>query len=329
MRRLAAVVSAVGLAALAIRRYLSAREALAQVAPELRSPVLPFVTVEYTAKSLPVLRALYRIKTPAGSGVSVVTRHVGAPAVRVLVTTPDAPGGLRPAVLAIHAGGMVVGSPQIELASHGQFARALGAVVVSPDYRLAPEHPFPAGLDDCMTTLRWMRANADELGIDPQRIAVVGASAGGGLAAAVAQRSHDEGIALRAQGLVYAMIDDRTALTADHQGRGRLVWTPESNRFGWRSYLGRAPRMSDAPQYAAPARRQDLSGLPPAWIGVGELDLYYVEDVAYGQRLRACGVPCELVTVPKMYHAADGYAAKAPVAQQFTQSLVNHLRTYL
>jgi acetyl esterase/lipase len=232
-------------------------------------------------------------------------------------------------VLSLHGGGMIVGSPQLEQFTQGRLARDLGAVVVAPDYRLAPENPFPAALDDCMATLCWMREHADEWGIDADRIAVTGISAGGGLAAAVAQRSHDEGIALRAQGLVYPMLDDRTVLNDDAEGRGRIVWTPESNRFAWTAYLGRAPRMSDAPAYAAPARRDALSGLPPAWIGVGELDLYYGEDVAYAEKLRACGVPCELITVPRMYHAADGYARKAPSMATFIQGLVNHLKAHL
>ncbi len=169
--------------------------------------------------------------------------------------------------------------------------------MVSPDYRLAPENPFPAALDDCMATLKWMGKHADELGIDPDRIAVYGVSAGGGLAAAVAQRAFDEGIPLRAQALVYPMIDDRTALRDDLAGRGELTWSPKSNRFAWTAYLGREPRMSDAPEYAAPARRTDVAGLPPAWIGVGDLDLFYDEDVAYAEKLTAAGVPCELVTV--------------------------------
>ena len=185
---------------------------------------------------------------------------------------------------------MVVGSPQSETRGAAQLARELGALVVSPDYRLAPEHPYPAALDDCMSTLYWMRDNADELGIDPDRIAVTGSSAGGGLTAAVAQRAHDEGIRLRAQAMVYPMLDDRTVLRDDHGGRGRFLWTPASNRFGWTAYLGRPPRMSDAPEYAAPARREDLSGLAPAWIGVGDLDLFYDESVDYADRLRAAGV---------------------------------------
>lgn len=286
------------------------------------------MTVTYSAKTLPVIRLAYRVRTPPGPGVNVVTRTVGQPATRVLVVTPDGHRTNRPAVLTLHGGGMIVGSPQLELGTHGRLARELGAVVVSPDYRLAPENPFPAALDDCMARLQWMRQNADDLGIDVDRIAVVGRSAGGGLAAAVAQRSHDEGFTLRAQGLMYPMLDDRTVLKDDDEGRGRLVWTPGSNRFAWTAYLGREPRRSDAPPYAAPAR-DDLSGLPPAWIGVGDLDLYYAEDVAYTERLRASGVQCELVTVPRMYHAADGFAQKAPLMDEFIQKLIDHLRAHL
>lgn len=328
MKKLVAL-AAVGVAALAGRRYLALRDALAHVEPELRSPALPFVTVTYSDRTLPVIRQAYRVKSSPGPGVNVVTRHVGQPPVRVLVTTPDGPAPKRPAVLSLHGGGMIVGSPQLEQMTQGRIARDLGAVVVAPDYRLAPENPFPAALDDCMATLRWMREHADELGIDADRIAVAGASAGGGLAAAVAQRSHDEGIPLRAQGLVYPMLDDRTVLKHDHEGRGQIVWTPESNRFAWTAYLGREPRSSDAPEYAAPARRDDLSGLPPAWIGVGDLDLYYAEDVAYAERLRASGVPCELLTVPRMYHAADGFAPKARLVDEFTRGLIDHLRAHL
>jgi acetyl esterase/lipase len=153
------------------------------------------------------------------------------PPVRVLVTAPVTGGQHRPAVLHLHGGGMVVGSPQFEAFESGRLARELGALVVSPDYRLAPEHPFPAALDDCMATLKWMRDNAGQLGIDRDRIAVAGSSAGGGLSAAVAQRSSDEGIELRAQVLVYPMMDDRTALRDDHGGRGRFMWTPASSRW--------------------------------------------------------------------------------------------------
>lgn len=305
------------------------RDALAAVPADLRSPVLPFVSWTISRRMLPLYRMQFRVRTPSGRGVTATKRHVGDSAIPVLVTTPIEGRRQRPAVLWMHGGGYILGSPEVEAMGSSRLARDLGVVVVSPDYRLAPEHPFPAALDDCMTTLEWMRAHAEELGIDPDRIAVVGASAGGGLAAAVAQRSHDEGIPLRAQVLVYPMLDDRAVLRDDHAGRGRLLWTPANNRFGWMSYLGREPRMSDAPEYAAPARRTDLSGLPPAWVGVGDLDLFYDEDVDYAEKLRASGVPCELVTVPGMYHGADGLAPKAQSMRDFRRGMTEHLRTYL
>ena len=247
--------------------------------------MLPFVTVNYSEKTLPAIRLAYRVRSSPGSGVNVVTRMVGDPEVRVLVTTPDGHQAKRPAVLSLHGGGMIVGSPQLELMTHGRLARDLGAVVVAPDYRLAPENPFPAALDDCMATLDWMREQADELGIDTDRIAVVGASAGGGLAAAVAQRSHDEGIALRAQGLIYPMLDDRTVLERrSRQAAAALSWTPEVEpvRLGPRTSAGsRGCLMRPTTQRL---RAVSISaGLPPAWIGVGDLDLYYDEDVAYAR----------------------------------------------
>ncbi|WP_240748565.1 alpha/beta hydrolase [Mycobacterium paragordonae] len=328
MKRLAAIAAVVP-AALAVRRYRAARDAMADVAPDLRSPLLPFMPSTRRAGLLPLFRLSSRIRTPSGSGVTVAERRVGELAVPVMVTTPTEVQPPRPAVLWIHGGGYIVGSPRLEAFGTARLARDLGVVTVSPDYRLAPEHPFPAALDDCMAVLRWMRDNANELGIDPARIAVMGASAGGGLAAAVAQRSHDEGIGLRAQVLVYPMLDDRTALRTDHEGRGRFLWTPASNRFGWTCYLGREPRMSDAPQYAAPARRTDLTGLPPTWVGVGDLDLFYREDVDYAERLRAGGVPCTLVTIPGMYHGADAFASKSLSLRGFNSGAQDHLRTYL
>jgi acetyl esterase/lipase len=328
VKRIAALLGLAVVAAV-FRSHLKVRDAVAAVAPDLRSPVLPLIAQSLTVRKLPAFRAIFRVRTNPGPGVVVTHRFTGEPPVRMMVFTPQDRAESRPAVLWIHGGGYVVGNPEFEAAGTGRLVRDLGVVAVSPDYRLAPEHPFPAGLDDCMAALRWMLSNADELGIDAARVAVVGASAGGGLAAAVAQRCHDEGIGLAAQVLVYPMLDDRCALRRDHDGQGRFAWTPDSNLYGWSAYLGRPPRMSEAPEYASPARRVDVSGLAPAWVGVGRLDVFHDEDVDYAQRLTAAGVPCELVTVEGMYHGADGIKPKAPSMRAFRDSMLDHLRTYL
>ena len=176
------------------------------------------------------------------------------------------------ALLWIHGGGMILGHPEGDHDLCSRIARDLGILVVSVRYRLAPEHPFPAGFDDCFAALRWLHDNATDLGVENSRIAVGGSSAGGGLAAAVAQKAHDEGVPLRFQLLLYPMLDDRTVLLRDTEGRGRITWTPRSNAYAWTCYLGHPPGAVEPPPYAAPARREDLTGLAPAWIGVGNLD---------------------------------------------------------
>lgn len=315
-----------------VRRIAGLRPAIADVAPGLRHPLLPLLVGDVSARSLPLVRAGMRARMSPGEGVSV--REAIVPAahpVPVLVVEPTDVGHPAPAILHIHGGGMIVGTPGFELPMAGQWCRDLGAVVVSPDYRLAPEHPYPAAVDDVMATLRWMRSAAGELGIDPDRIVVAGASAGGGLAAAIAQRASDEGIVLRGQLLVYPMLDDRTGLdTSEHSaGYGRFVWSAGANRFAWTAYLGRPPRQSDAPGYAAPARRTDLRGLAPAWVGVGAIDLFHDESVAYAESLRADGVRCELVVVPGMYHGADGIRRTDPDIVAFRNSSIAFLREIL
>jgi acetyl esterase/lipase len=328
VKRGVAVAGVAAAAALAARQYLVNRDAMADVAPQLRTPLLLVLPPPSSRRMLPISRFNSRLRTPSGRGVTVA-KHLTGDGVRVVVTAPSMGSRPRPVVLWIHGGVFVVGSPQFEAFETGQIAREVGAVVVSPDYRLAPEHPFPAALDDCMSALGWIRANVEMLGIDPQRIAIAGSSAGGGLAAAVVHCCRDQGIAIAAQTLVYPMLDDRTALRADHAGRGRFLLTPASIRLGWRSYVGGEPGNADVSAYAAPARQADLNGLAPAWIGVGDLDLLYDESVAYAQRLRECGVDCELITVPGMYHAADVIARNTPPMLKFRASMLDHLKTHL
>ncbi|WP_205649389.1 alpha/beta hydrolase [Agromyces sp. LHK192] len=254
----------------------------------------------------------------------------GAPPVRVRVYDPVDRAADSPALLWLHGGGFLIGDPEQDEASSIGFARDLGALVVSVDYRLAPEHPSPAATADAYAALTWLFDQAAERGVDPARIAIGGASAGGGLAASLALYAHDRGVVRPAfQLLVYPMLDDRTVLRDDLDTRWVRGWTPKSNRFGWTSYLGGEPGASDVSAYAAPARRVDLTGLPPAWIGVGSLDLFRDEDRVYAERLREAGVPCEYVEIEGAFHGFDAILRKAGVSKSFWRMQADALRRAL
>ena len=218
----------------------------------------------------------------------------------------------------------MIGTAEMDDHLCAQFSNRLGITVASVEYRLAPEHPYPAAVQDCYSALTWL---AGLPGADPGRVAIGGASAGGGLAAALALWARDRGVSGRAvtpafQLLVYPMLDDRSWMAADNPNY--RLWNPRANRFGWTAYLGDAD-----PQVAVPARRGDLSGLPPAWIGVGTNDLFHDEDLAYAERLTAAGVPCEVEVVPGAFHDFDLWASKSPVAQRFFNSQCEMLRAAL
>ena len=235
-----------------------------------------------------------------------------------------------PALLWIHGGGLILGTPQQDDGSNIALSRDLGIVVFSAAYRLAPQHPAPAALDDLVAGFREVVARADEFGIDPARIAIGGASAGGGLAAALAQRLLDEGGPQPVfQLLVYPMLDDRTALRDDVDARQMRGWSPASNRFAWSAYLGTDADTAGIRESVVPARRDDLSGLPPAWIGVGTLDLFYDEDVEYARRLQAAGVACELQIVPGAFHGFDTLYRRAGVTRAFHAEWARVLRVAL
>ncbi|MGU3498235.1 alpha/beta hydrolase [Mycobacterium sp. C31M] len=247
-------------------------------------------------------------RVPAGVEVLTLTSGVGVRLYRPR-STPAAPGL---ALLWIHGGGYVIGSAAQDDLLCRRFAEALGATVASVDYRLAPRHPYPAGLEDCYAALTWL---AGLPAVDPGRLAIGGASAGGGLAAALALLARDRGeVSPAAQLLVYPMLDDRSVGT-HLDDPGHRLWTHESNRFGWSAYLGTAD-----PAVAVPARRDDLQGLPPAWIGVGTLDLFHDEDLAYAERLRAAGVPCDVEVVEGAFHGFDQIAPKTAVSQSFSDA---------
>ncbi|GGN83892.1 esterase [Actinoplanes lobatus] len=253
-------------------------------------------------------------KMPAGMAHRFVRLGPGA---GVHVYTP-AGTRTRPALLWIHGGGMVVGSASQDHARCIKLAADLDIVVFSAEYRLAPRHPFPAPLDDCHTAWMWATGHAGELGTDPERIAVGGQSAGGGLAAGLAQRLRDEGRTQPvAQWLFCPMLDDRTAADRDLDRVRHYLWNNVSNRAGWSAYLATAPGSPDVPAYAAPARRADLAGLAPAWIGTGDIELFYDEDRRYAQALTAAGVSCVLDVIPGGPHAFESFLSRTPLARDY------------
>lgn len=212
----------------------------------------------------------------------------------------------------IHGGGYLFGSAAQMEHEHKPLAARLGCVIVSVDYRLAPETSFPGNIDDCYVGLAWTFANAERLRLDTARIGVMGESAGGGLAAALALLARDRGeYPLAFQQLIYPMIDDRTCVRDPHPFTGDFVWQMHNNQFGWSALLGQDAGSDDVSHYAAAARAEDLSGLPPTFISVGALDLFLEENIEYACRLMRAGVPTELHVWPGAFHAFEAMPGNA------------------
>ena len=228
-----------------------------------------------------------------------------------------------PAILYLHGGGYVAGTPDMMAASCQTMATKSGALVVAVQYRLAPETRFPGPLEDCQTALKWLVAEAEALGIDRDRIAVMGQSAGGGLAAALALLIRDRGgPALKAQFLIYPMLDSRTGTAdapVDNPSTGEFVWTRAANRLGWSSLRGEESISPERLGHFAPALAGTMAALPPTFIAVGALDLFLEEDVAYGLKLSRAGIPVEMHLYPGGVHGFDAYQGE--LAQQFHADL--------
>lgn len=297
------------------------------VDPELVAMLDLFPTLELSDETLGQVRAMMREMNsqmlpglPEFPDISVTERFVpgaeGMPDVRVLVYLPTTVQGPLPALLWIHGGGYVIGTADAEDLGVKSIVSAIGCAAVSVDYRLAPETPHPGPVEDCYTALLWLSTHADELGVDPTRIAIGGGSAGGGLAAGLGLLARDRGeVPLAFQLLIYPMLDDRTVNTADpHSYTGEFLWTAAANHFGWRALLGQEPGGPNISPYAAAARAESLAGLPPTFISVGALDLFLEEDLEYARRLMRAGVPTELHVYPGAYHGFN-LVAEAQVSR--------------
>lgn len=249
------------------------------------------------------------------SGVSLSKLREGA--LRVRIHRPDIRSS-DAGLLWVHGGGLILGAAKMDDRFCGLLARTLGITVIAADYRLAPEHPYPAAHIDLLAIWDWVRERAHALQIDPGRVAVGGSSAGGGLAAALVLRLLDRGGPQPiAQWLFAPMLDDRTATRAGLDDIDHWVWPNRSNRFGWGAYLGAPPGAPSVSEYAAPARREDLRGLPPTWIGVGELDLFLDEDASFARRLADARVDVTLDVVAGAPHSFEGWAPEALLSRRF------------
>jgi acetyl esterase len=278
------------------------------------APMLDMPSLDLTAETLHEIRA-----NPMFTGAEVppppfpvseaFASLAGGPDVRLVIMNPPSQTANRGAVLHLHGGGMVVGTPDRAVADKPQLALENDCVVVSVDYRLAPETPFPGPQEDNYAALLWLVENAAGLGVHPGKIVVMGESAGGGLAASLAVMARDRGgPRLAGQVLIYPMLDWRTGGPDDpykNRHTGEFVWTRDKNRFGWEALRGDYDPTDERKHWFSPALGENLAGLPPTYISTGALDLFLDEDLDYARRLIDCGVPTELHVYPGAIHAFE------------------------
>ena len=300
------------------------------VDPEVWPMVELLPSFDFDSETLQLTRAGFAstaeaAEIPIPASVRTATRADGS-AIELYVFDPNPGVTGRSTLFHIHGGGMILGSAKDMQAGPSAMAAALGIPVITVEYRLAPETPFPGPQQDCLDGLAWVAANAIELGIDPARIAIIGESAGGGLAAATALMARDTGgPKLAAQVLIYPMLDHRTGSEAcrwNNRSTGEWVWTRSANRFGWEALRGDYAADDAHKGWFSPALADDLAGLPPTLLLTGSLDLFFDEDLDYARRLVDSGVPVELHSYPGAIHAFN-MMAEAAISQAFSRDLVS------
>jgi acetyl esterase/lipase len=301
------------------------------VDPEFLPALTQFPAVDLSAEIVRKFRQSPSMPPLPGPAPQPVERHIpgppGAPEVRLWVVDPAPAEKSKPVLLHMHGGGFMMPDPWLLPRLQG-IATDCHCVVVSVDYRLAPETRYPGSLEDNYAALKWVHAHAAELGIDRSRIAVGGESAGGGHAASLAIHARDRNeVPIVFQLLIYPGLDDRTGSTRPAPPAvGHFMWNASANRLAWSSLLGVPAGSSRVPAAAVPARVATVAGLPPAWIGVGALDLFVEEDMEYARRLVHAGVATELLVVRGAFHGFDLVVPDAEASKQFSASWKSALR---
>jgi acetyl esterase/lipase len=306
--------------------------ALAEIHPNMPPAITPGM--------LPALREIMAAASPAladlaGDGAFDVTTQTalgpdGAPDVELLLVRPTGHDGPLPILYYVHGGGMVMGDNRFGVADVLPWAAELGLLVVSAEYRLAPEHPYPAGIEDAYAGLTWAVEHAGELGADPDRVLLAGASSGGGMVAALVLLGRDrDTVAPLGQLLMYPMLDDRNDRPSTTQMAGLGVWDRTANETGWTALLGDARGTTDVSPYAAPSRATDLSGLPPTFLDVGSAETFRDEIIDYATRIAQAGGAVELHLWPGAFHAFDFWVPAARVSQDAAAARTRWLRRIL
>ena len=295
------------------------------VAEELVAPLKRLPKVDFESKfKVSLMKALPMRGQRLVEGVSARNQSVGEAKVRIY--EPEKPS--KGALVWIHGGGLILGKPEQDDLMVSELARDLKVRVFSLGYRVAPKHPFPTPLNDCVTGYQWLLENSKDFGVDDSNIVLVGASAGGGLAAALSMTLRDSGLLPKATALLYPMLDDRTAAKTELDGTS-LIWTNKSNRWAWTQYLGYAAGSKEPVRYSVPGRAEDLTGLAPTWIGVGDVDLFYQENVVFANRLLLAGVETQLKVFKGYPHATESMVPNAEISKQFKGDLKSFVRQQL
>lgn len=312
--------------------------------PELVAPLEELTTATgggFSLRDIPATRAMVdsmiaavKAEVPPIEGVATEDRKVpgaeGAPEVTVRVYRPAEASGALPVLVWMHAGGFVLGGLELDDLMLRQLTKSVGCAVVSVDYRLAPEHPYPKPLDDCFAALKWASGEAPAAAFDPARIAVGGASAGAGLAAGLALMARDSnGPAIRLQLLIYPAINDRNTAQVSDGVPENLFWSRENTLKSWQAYLDNQQGGESVPAYAAPIRATRLEALPPAYFAIGALDMFLPDNLDYAARLNGAGVATELHVYPGAFHAFDAFAPMARVSRKFVADRDDALRRAL